>query len=600
MTVDNRIILVPIDRYRVDYEVGTGTPFSRLDAIVLRAVANEPANSVAQLRRQLFLPERMLIESIVALSRAGWISVGGSDQEFGVTPLGCAALQQEILPTPERVMTRHGSVLVEALTGQVATIRDLTFWTAKRLQDHGLWARAERLPRSKTIRSLDSGRVKPLLPREQSEWIRWIGQPMPQQEAWLKLEVDPSGKRVVGLPDVWASSLLAKLGESLNLEGLSHKLESRKIERAKPADENPHQREWRVSTDDCELVASGAAHLEVIRRALREARSQVFVSSAFVSAEVIERHLAPLVIAATERGVRVDLLWGYSAGDTAQKQDRTLHALKELRKQCKGGHALRFNEVPAGSHAKLLAWDAPSGEIHACVGSNNWLSVPFDAYIRNHVEISVLTSNPGLVSDVCSTVAGLWSESQSVMSGTDDIWHRAASEMDRALTTDATGQAARESSSKIVGSTATPVRDRDHEEVIRKLLGSASHRVGICSHKVGPKGLVRLAPLRYWKGDIPMELLVVVGELVPGSDAVVQEISGLLEGVGSKLRLSAGAHAKVIVVDRTVLITSFNILSADPFENADGDREVGVLLTNSEISDAVWKWLSGLDQGHHG
>ena len=60
-------ILIPVDRYRVDYEVGRGAPFSALDMLVLKAVANDRAAHLEQLAGIMRLPGRLLIEALIFL-----------------------------------------------------------------------------------------------------------------------------------------------------------------------------------------------------------------------------------------------------------------------------------------------------------------------------------------------------------------------------------------------------------------------------------------------------------------------------------------------------------------------------------------------------
>lgn len=306
--MSTKMVLIPLDRYRVDFEVGLGTPFSRLDALVLRAISEEKASCVADLVELLVLPRRLLIESIVSLSRAGWVAVGGLGEEFSLTPVGQLALKADVLPTPERVLSKHGSLLVERMTGQVATLRDLTFWTARRLQEAGLWDQCERLPRNPNLAPLDAGQAKPLLSRDRNEWIRWVGEPIPQQEVWLKVGVDTANATASGIPEVWANGLLPKLASELSLPELAMR-RSKQDQEQQPAPQS--RRESRiVRTEQVHVILQGAEHQALLQTALNEARSQVLIASAFASGDVLEADIKPRILSALARGVRVDLLWG--------------------------------------------------------------------------------------------------------------------------------------------------------------------------------------------------------------------------------------------------------------------------------------------------
>jgi len=599
----DRIFLLPIDRYRVDYEVGYGTPFSTFDLIVLGTIAEDETRGVVQLARILCLPQRILVESIVALARAGWIAVGGRDREFEVTHAGHLAVESLDPPRPEHIEARQGSVVMDRLTGQIATLQDVNYWTTKRLQDtrvdgRSIWERAERLERNPHLPLLDSGRAKPFLRRasEHSGWIRWVANPIPQLEAWLKLSVGPGGD-ISGLPDAWRSTLGPTLSELLALptpppvasrEGGAGSIQA-----------IASKSSWSATSEQLVLVTGGGAHWDLLKRAFAEATSQLLIASAFASPEAIERDLRPLVISAVGRGVRVDLMWGYSKGQA--EDERVVRSLKSLRSACSNGNLLRFNELPSGSHAKLLLWDSSKGGFHCCVGSNNWLSVAAADYGSGHLEVSIDLKHSGVAAYLSTTVAGLWSRTEAPLAGASDLWHRTASDLEKlSIGQGIDGRLDNFSPScDAVASqwaNLTVVRDQEHEAVIRALFLAASRRIGVSSHKLGPKGPIRLASIKYGPlvaGGIK-ELRVIVGSR--SEDGVsFAAAADLVVGMGGALTVRMGVHAKLVVADDTVLVTSFNPLSADPFGTAENAREVGLLIQSKSIADAAWGWLRELE-----
>lgn len=597
-----KTILVPIDRYRVDYEIGYGTPFSSFDLIVLGTIAEDESRGVADLARILCLPPRLLVESIVSLTRIGWVAVGRSDREFEVTQAGLMAIESGDPPRPEQIEAREDSVVMERVSGQLATLRDVTYWTAKRLRDtlvegRSIWESAERLERNPHLPLLDAGRVKPLLRRasEHSGWIRWIASPIPQLEAWLKVDIGPDGS-INGVPDAWRLALQTKLSETLDLS-VSEVQSSygscsvrNKSELIRPG--------WEASPEQLALIKGGAEHWDVLRLAFDKAQSQLLIASAFLSAEVIEKDLRPLVVAAIERGVRVDLMWGYSKGGV--EDEKTIRALKSIRTVCRDGNFLRFNESPSGSHAKLLLWDDLDTGFRAVVGSNNWLSIAQKDYEEGHFEVSVDLQHSGILSDLCTTIAGLWPRSEGPLAGAPDIWHRTAGELERQTLAGNVGgsvggrgiSADLQSSGQSVLSV---VRDQEHETIIRELLLGGRQRVGIASHRIGPKSPIRLASLQYRPEDIgdARELKVLVG-LSPEDDSSLRETVEVVKSLGGSLSVRRGVHAKLLVVDDSVLVSSYNPLSADPFNTAENAREVGILIRNKIIADAAWAWIDEL------
>jgi hypothetical protein len=596
----DKTVLIPIDRYRVDYEIGYGTPFSSFDLIVLGAIAEDQGRGLVDLARILCLPQRVLVESIVSLTRVGWVAVGRSDQEFEVTRAGRIAIESDDPPRPDQIEARQGSVVMDRLTGQLATLRDVSYWTTKRLQEtqvegRSIWERAERLERNPHLPLLDAGRVKPLLRRgsEHSGWIRWIADPIPQLEAWLKVGVGPGGS-ISGIPDAWRAELEPRLSKLLGLSVLG-KQDLRELGDTEAHTESARSW-WVASPQQLGLVQGGAEHWAALQSAFDRAKSQLLIASAFASADVVEKSLRPLVVAAVGRGVRVDLMWGYSKGHG--EDEKTVRALKAIRAACSNGHLLRFNELPSGSHAKLLLWDDPIEGFHTYVGSNNWLSIAQADYGANHLEVSVELRHSGIASDLCTTVAGLWSRTEAPLAGAADIWHRTAGDLERLVI-------GRDDESRIDGcsraadlnSAGRPilsvVRDLEHEKVIRDLLLNASRRVGIASHKLGPKAPIRLASLQYLPeaSRDARRLQVVVGSR-PENDGALREAYELVHRMGGDLKVRTGVHAKLVVADDAVLVSSFNPLSADPFGTAENAREVGLLIRSKAVADAAWTWIN--------
>jgi len=603
--LSNKTVLIPIDRYRVDFEVGMGIPFSSFDLIVLKAIAEEPRRSIADLAEILSLPQRILVESMVSLTRAGLVAVGRGDRAFEVTRAGQTSIESGDPPRPEHIEARQGSVVLDRLTGQVATLRDISYWTTKRLQEtmvdgHSIWDRAERLKRNPHLPLLDAGRAKPLLRKgsEANGWIRWIANPIPQYEAWLKIQINANGS-VTGIPDVWRSALEPMLAELLGPLGAD--VQGHQGGEVKLSPTQPVSYRWTAVPKQLDFVKGGVDHWTSLESVFRTAKSQLLIASAFASADIIEKDLGPLVAAAVGRGVRVDLMWGYSKGPS--EDAKIVRALKAIRSTCHGnGNLLRFNEVATGSHAKLLIWDDANGGFLASVGSNNWLSAGQADYGTHRFESSIRLHHSGVIADLCSTVAGLWSRAEAPLSGASDIWHRTASDLER-LETRRVERAGIHAIDASAGSPHTDspnlsvVRDLEHESVIRELLLGASKRAGIASHRLGPKAPIRLASARH-RQRVPghvIDLKVVVGSQ-PEDTVAFSEASKLVSDMGGVLKVCLGVHAKLVVADDIVLIGSFNPLSADPFGTAENAREVGILVQSTAFADAAWAWIGELMQ----
>jgi phosphatidylserine/phosphatidylglycerophosphate/cardiolipin synthase-like enzyme len=609
---DDNLLLVPLNQYLVEYEVGGETCFTEIDLTILRAVSNEGIGDLRHLGELLFLPQRLLIESLVGLARSGCVSVNPVKGGFRATEHGRIVLQDPEKHWPEKFATRQCRFLVDQVCGQIAPSRIVTYATTGALIASGDYDRYVRLPRDLGLDRIDIGQVKAILSRGANEWIRWPGEPVLQQEVWLKLHVVED--RIHGLPDGWRSALAERVAAIL--------------ERPKLARQNPvvvtqtssqttsANRGWEVTPGTTGLVFGRHRHSELLRKALADAQSQVLIASAFISSYVIQHDVEPLVVDATRRGVRVDLLWGYSAGTTDEERANTLAALQQLKRKCHGSNLLRFNVEPSGSHAKLLAWDSKEADLHVCIGSFNWLSVPAGSQATDErlLEASVVTTNAGLASDACTTIAGLWGEAESASAGTSDLWHRTASELERHAARlviaanpisgdgdepldmeEAPATTAADSLEPTRGEIRL-IRDREHQVLLRQLLQQGVRRVAVVSHKVGGIASVRLATLPALQpaASTAVQVRVVAGEVQADADHLMEELTTTIAAAGGTLHMRSGLHAKVLLVDDAVVISSFNFLSADARGRSADDREVGVLIRSRELCDEVSSWIDSV------
>src|SRR5207244_8549279 len=106
------IVLVPVSRYRIEFDVASGRPYSVLERLVLDAV-REGMTSLASLHGIFQIPQRRLIEALVTLTQAGWLAVGGNDEPgFMLTAEGHEALVSGQEPRSSLVLEGTSSFIV--------------------------------------------------------------------------------------------------------------------------------------------------------------------------------------------------------------------------------------------------------------------------------------------------------------------------------------------------------------------------------------------------------------------------------------------------------------------------------------------------------
>lgn len=585
------LLLLPLSRFQVDYEVASGRPFSDLDVLVLRAVQGG-ANSVADLVSLFSLPPRLLIEIIVTLARSGWVALNTqTGTALSITEQGVAALQTGRVPDFFVMRRETGKIVMECLTGMLIPQSEITYEPEWKLKEQGIWDKARKLEPQFFDDRLDEGRVKNFLTVSKGEWVRWTGIPalLSRQKHWLKLYADSDGS-VQNLPDHWAGLETQVLAEVAQYLPTRHRT---------PA---THEKASLVTAPSCktairenDLLTTNSQHWDTLLKSLKEAHTAILVGSAFMNAETLESLREPL-LQALDRGLNIDLLWGYRSGSTEGELDKqTRNWFNEIRRQSPNGK-LRFNLMPSDSHGKLLIYDNPHGSYCGYVGSYNWLSsrvTPQGADRRSPGQnVSVRVAHPTILAELFRSVAGLWlAGAANRLSDGPDRWRRLAESMERLAVDEAAhvtsdGKYENEDHSQCM---VRVVRDQEHDQLMRGLLLAAERRCLITSHRFGLNADIRLAPLEKRAYAENFSLRIVHGDTL---DIELTRYNNILQRLKkctpALVESRQGFHAKVIVADNTAIISSYNYLSADPFGRARNGREIGVLIDSPALADLLW------------
>lgn len=568
-------MLIPLSRFQVNYEVGSGRPYSDLDRLVLQAVA-DGATTVEQLSAIFKLPKRLLIEAIVTLARAGWVAVDVAEGGFKATSAGGEAAQTGTIPPFCILRNVQAVVVMERLTGSLISERgDISYTNSFALRRSGEWESSLRLPASHFEDRLDAGQIDRLLRTEATEWIHSVDTPrlIGRDRHWLPVRVDLEKEKVHHLPEQWqkelAPLLLAKAA------GLSSPVRV-DLGQAQIETATTHV-EANIAPQD--LLTDAAAHRSAISAALEDAKTTVVIASAFLDQTALEGEFKDLIVAALKRGVQVNLLWGYSAGMDAPSTKNAIRWLRDIRRDTGIGPALlRFNGEPTESHAKLLIYDGADGHT-AYVGSYNWLSTPLTArtdFIGSNVSLRL--RHPALTATLYRMAASLWLTSVGgQMSEIPERLRRIAATLEEQnqLSPPASDGSLNKCSVRLV-------RDREHAALLRDFLLYDSEKMLLTSHKLGTIAPTRLAPRQPAGSEPNAPLTVSYGETHLDTDA----LSGLAKSMapaGVSLRHTPHLHSKVLATTKRALISSFNFLSADPFGAQSRARELGVLIEGGDI-----------------
>jgi hypothetical protein len=441
------IVLVPVSRFRVAYEIARGRPYSKLERRVLEAIAGGGV-TLRALTAAFHLHERLLVESVVTLVNVGWVAVaGGAEATFVLTVEGKAAIDAGRDPVSVVVsQARPDIIVLERVTGQLARHADARSYRSDDLAD--VWQSAALMTPRIFRNALDEARVQKLLPRGPGEWIRWVG-PITlasKNVHFTPVDVNDETDQVRGLPPAWHKSLASQVGAAArrrrardegDVAAVSHSggagsagtsLPTSRASRRRGfisvmdrAPQRPSQ-EASVSLGPDDVLIGVEAHGHALATALDSAAGNLLIASPSIDPDRLTAFLAESADAVRRR-VRIDILPGTTPD--AFGQAAVLNFINRGGYQIVGNEArtlLRTGTQVTGSGTSLLLYDDGSGRLISIVGDHDWLG-PVTS-----TPVSVRLMDPGVVGTLARVAASLWTSGQpGPYAGASDRWRHLAS-----------------------------------------------------------------------------------------------------------------------------------------------------------------------------
>ena len=523
---------------------------------------------MANLSERGDIPQRVIIEALIRLMRAGWVEMmeRNSGVIFRITANGIVAVSSEELPNAPRRLSRNMNFVVDQISGTIYRSRELPFYHEYVIRERAKKERIVWIERPE--RSL-MDEVRPL-----------VEALFMDDEIFISM--DHSGDR---LSERW--SLVTVRDDKP--DGLPHRAPATLVEAVKSAARQapdttnlykpvPHPpssiagsnlnsllEERRVDISAEDLVLGGPDHKAVIESALKHAKHRVLIHSTFIARDRFI-DLLPYIREALGRGVVIDVLWGQD--ESAEGRRSTRQAVNQIKAELvnEGFHMLRIHPFSTGSHCKiLLADEGTSDRFSAWIGSCNWLSSPFQS-----VEASVRLRNPEIVADVVDQMAEL---SKGARGHWTDLTNNLA----------ALSANLRPSKRSIVSEDiyAQIIIGSDHPRMVRKARDESQYRIFVSSHRFGIAGQsIVLAPaLEAAKRGVDVDILYGTTNISFGNNnaaEITDEFSK--DGVTIRPVRRPRIHAKILAWDDDMfVITSQNWLSADPPDDMPR-QEIGVFV----------------------
>jgi len=559
---------IPVTKFAVDFELGEARPYSQFEQLLLESV-DTGVSTIEALAESMAVPTRLVIEGVVTLVHAGWVGIRADASGLQTTPAGAAAVASGQVPETLVVRRPHPlQIVMERHTGATCTNTSVTLHRTRFLDESRVKA-AHHLPATVHDNSLDPSQSRRHVAVRTGQWIRWVD-PDPKitsKNSHIAIGLfDTDTGRLLNVPEEFRVALEPILLERLGTPASPV---------ASPPTSLPESRGFTVPTSDVGLVINGREHEAVLAESLESAASKLAICSAFITERCLNA-CAAAITGALERGVVIDLFWGYESASTAPALER----VKKLAYDCRNlPGRLRFNREPTNSHAKILLWNSPDGGWHTIIGSYNWLS----ALGTKRGEISVR-----MTSGVAAAQIGqfLGDVANALPGGRTDVvatgWARVADGLNATAARTACAEEHEEIGDEVVA--AEFIFGRAHDALLRRAIVDVQpEHLVVLSGGVTTDGIDRL------RSGAALDRMSYSGVISAGEimDQMDEEaVVAAVESIGASWRPST-VHAKVLVHRDAVVVGSYNYLSTDPDGRSARDREVSIRLVGTAIREGL-------------
>ena len=551
------VLYLPVFRATVGYTVSFGRRWTVLEHMLLAELAAGD-QTVAALAAASDLPERLIVEALINLLRAGWVEVRTNETAatFSATTIGRTRAEATELKPELQQRARRWIVCEDRLTGAWLRHEHLDL-----VHEQDLSAEATVLDPLLSTFDPHTAEVRDLLPLEADEaFERFEAHRRTPSRLFARVRVTLDG--VEGLPEYAPLRLRERLMERADAQDSA--------EPSAPA-RRPEADIW-VARDDIgpdDLIVGGPDQLAQLQRVLGTAKSHVVLHSCFLHADAVRRIL-PDLQAAAERKVKVDLLWGLNVDpetpDSRQPVAHILKVLDELPPKIRS--RVHFAADSSGSHLKAIVADV-EGRWETTIGSCNYLSSAYDL-----MEAAVRTRS----ARIATAVLGQFVDAQMPASGS---WSSLNHRLNRSW-----NSARRMSQAPETGSHhLTPLLDDDHLACLRQARNEASRVVEVGCDLFGMAAdTAALPPLRR-AAERGCDVSLTFRRFSRTLTEIGQEPSAeSLRQVGLRLERSPRLHAKYLLWDDDSLaLTSFNWLSTVTGTRSRG-AELGLLVQGPEVA----------------
>lgn len=546
-------VAIPVLQGRRKFHFDKGRPWSILEHILLTALARRDSTA-RELATQADVPQRIIVEGLIRLMRAGWIQMiqRTGSVSFQPTREGLIASTGDELPSAARRMSRNMTFVVDQIAGGVFRSRELPYLHTHMVEERATKEAIVWIERPEQLLMEGVESLVAALFQEDEKFIAMDASGDRLAERWSLVTVRDG--EVDGLASRASPELVGtiKLAAQRTPQRGSHMPTSYRPPATTGLTPNMILPAHNVGFSAGDLVLGGDEHHTAIVAMLRRARHRVIIHSTFISEQHFDDLMAEFRVALSH-GASIDVMWGQD--DSVVGVRSTREAVGHLRAKIESAGLERLHVHPFStrSHSKILVGDDGTlGRFTGFVGSCNWLSSSFQSF-----EASVRLRDPLIIADIVAQLAELSRGSNGHWIGfTGDLAALAAH-----LRTCKRPPIGRANASVILGA--------QHADMVRRARDEANGSIFVTSHRFGIAAqaavLTPALAAAHQRGIRTNIFYGTTSGPMGGTEVADITIDAGDKGVVIRPVRRPRLHAKILAWDDdTLVISSQNWLSADP------------------------------------
>ncbi len=575
-------LYLPCSRFKVQYILSIGAPYSRLDQLILRSVS-DGVHTVEELSEIFKLNNSVLLQSLVTLIQAGWLALGDTPAtQFSLTLQGIQAINTKQIPKSIIYRQETTEILLEHVSGCLIPREEVVYRNFIALNINKPWDHPQVLRTEVTKKSPEQGEVQNLLPRRSGERLHWIQEirRVSRDYECIPLDVDIENGKIVNFPS--HRSLLLQEKIIRYAEKIMRQQQDPSSQFIKKGNK-PHliqnikdntlfalpQDTYEVSWNSSDLITTSEEMSASLLDAFEQAFRYILITSREMSINFIEEIETPL-FNAVKRGVKISMLWGKRSDK--ESLDRLGRFTYQIKTDDLAG-SLSYNKEPCKFNASLVIFDKEKSVFNAIIGNHDWLcsSTKQDAVLP---EFGFRVSHPEVTASLARIVGGYIDEMDShSMKELENLWKRIAAEISLAS----------EDVENSPVSETEPLKVRlvqntsDHLNALIELTELSTKRFFILSDSLDSTGIRRLTGNSKFL-DSEVKSVAVVGVTENRSNPEKKpEMDYLFEDTKIK--------TNVIATEKAVCITSYPPLLGMDLMRA--EENLGIVIYGNDFAKTV-------------